>query len=476
MKSIWPPTMNSIIRFLKINRENTAFCMAFVLVLLGLIACNKSTTLGSDFLGGDSLSFLKTSDFEVSNKTVVRDPLRTYFGSDNLPLINTFLCGELDDPYLGESKSEIFTELHFVARLDNPFMGNIIDSVSLVLRYDSFGVAGDSGQMVTLEVFEIIEELDASIDHDSEASFMTSATPVVSHSFVPAPYDSVYIQNDTGGMVKVSPRLRIPIDTAFLSTIRRLDSGYWSNTDSLKQMLNGINIRVNAQNTMLGFSLESAISGLFVYYHEPDPDTTISKTFQFNFSDRAVKTPKYTHDYSGTLAGDIMADSLSGMSDSISFLQEMQGLSPKLTVTGLSKLSGEAINHAELELTVYEPAMDDTLAFPKVFLLTAQENQGDTSIVNSIDTDNSLVFARSGFDFYKLSFKGDCREVEENGEKRKVYYAVITSQIQDAVLAGQDELIIYISSFLRQESPKRVLFYGENTDFPIKLHVTYTDI
>ena len=471
MKNIWLPIMASINRCLKSNRLNKVFAILGLIALASAFACNDPTTLGSDFLGGNSLDFVKTSDFQISNKTVVREPVRTYFSST--PLINTFLCGELNDPFFGKSRSEIFTQLHFNARLDNPFDGMTLDSVVLVLRYDSFGVAGYLDQMVDLEVYELDEEMDSESDYRSNATFVTKMNPLAQVSFLPAPYDSVQIMQDTN-LLTVTPRIRIPLDTAILNNVKGLDSAFWSKTDSLKEILKGINIRVNAQNTMLGFNLKSGISGVFAYYHRTD-SIEDTRSFQFHFSDRAVKSPHYTHEYNPSLAGDVLADSLSGTSDSITLLQEMQGICPKLTITGLSKLSGAAINHAELELTVYESEMDDTTAFPKVFLLTAQE-YGDTSIVNTTDTHESLLFSRSGFDFYKTSFKGECIEKEINGDKIKVYYAVITTQIQEAASLGLDEITVYINSYLRQESPKRVLFYGENTDYPIKLHVTYTDI
>jgi hypothetical protein len=50
------------------------------------------------------------------------------------------------------------------------------------------------------------------------------------------------------------------------------------------------------------------------------------------------------------------------------------------------------------------------------------------------------------------------------------------SLFSDTVSAGENEKMFIINSFFRPESPRRVSFYGNNTNFPVNLKVIYTDL
>ena len=110
-------------------------------------------------------------------------------------------------------------------------------------------------------------------------------------------------------------------------------------------------------------------------------------------------------------------------------------------------------------------------------LLTA-ETTGDSSIVETRDTELSKGLAAQGGStlFYINAFGGDCRRRVVDRDTLQTYRTVVTTHIQDLVNMGSDSADVIISSFLRPESPRRVVFYGNNSKSPVKLRVTYTDL
>jgi hypothetical protein len=441
------------------------------LIFLG--GCNKPSTLGSEFVGDDVLVIERTSDFDITTKTVVRDPLTIYI--DHFVIPNTSLIGEVNESIFGKTRSEVFTQMDFAARKGNPFDSAMIDSIRLVFLYDTFGVYGTVEEEVTLRIFELEEWIDEDATYKSNKRFSTFPMPIAEHRFLPTPYDSADIKSgDT--TIKALPQLSIPIDLSFGDKLQALDSAYWSVPDSFREVINGFHLELEAENTMLGFRLDRFdVSRLKVYYTKMD-DTTQS-VFNFALDDVVPKTSYYEHDYSGSLVGDILNDSLSGLSDSLIFLQEMQGLSPKLTITGLNKLEGTLINEAVLEFSVAELSNDNSDLYPKISLLSA-EYYGDTSIVDIVDVSNAknLAARQGSTSFYVSTFGGNCESTSDTVGVKNIYRAAITSHLQDLISSGEDEAVILISSFLRPESPRRVVFYGNDSEHPVKLSVTYTEL
>ena len=426
----------------------------------------------------DRIDVKFSSDFNLTTKTVIRTPQTVY--TDNVTVPNTQLLGQIDDPICGKSTAQIYTQFDFSTRKNNPFDSVTIDSVHLIMLYDTFGIYGTIEEEVTIRVFEIEEELIEEETYQSDHVFMTSTMPIAEKRFTPAPFDSVIIQpneKDTLGRT-LTPRVFINIDPNYvIDKIQPLDSAFWSSPDSFRMKVNGLKLEMEASNTMLGFRLDRIDASQLKVYYTTNDTLMECKEFNFLLDDVIVKTAYYEHDYSGSLAGNILNDSLNGMSDSLIFLQEMQGLSPKVGITGLSKLSGTLINEAVLEYTVASPPGDDAALYPPVSILTLQQ-QGDSSIIDIRDTELAKRLAGQGgsTSFYTNAFGGNIQEREVNGDTIKYYQTVLTSHLQKIVDEGGDSTEVLISSFLRPESPRRVVFYGDNSENPVQLRITYTEL
>ena len=450
----------------------------FAPLILGLLlaSCNRESDLGAEIFEDDTIGVLVEDSFDIKVKTVVRPAELIYDEGDVIP--NTQLIGTLDDPIAGKTQAEVYTQFDFAPRVLNPLEGAIIDSAVIVLRYDTFGLYGKIDEEVTMEVFELEERIDRSLQYTSRQRFSSNKmSPLAEYRFIPAPYDSVMVDTATS----LSPRLVIPLEEGtpgwdYVERIQALDSIFWTDTDTFRTEFPGLHFRLDAQNTMLGFNFESeAISQIQIFY--TPMDTTIQERLVLSFAGVSAKTTFYEHDYEGSLAGDIMADSLATTSDTICFLQEMQGLSPKITISGLSRLHNSLINSAELIATVreFEEPMDQILDDPT--LIGIQE-RSDSAFTDIIDVRlASFEAQRSNSLFgYIASFGGARTNEGDTTQTKYIYTAAITSHLQDAISNQQDSMTIYISSFYQPESPRRTVFYGSETKYPIKLVVRYTKL
>lgn len=448
----------------------------FFLFILG--SCNEPSTLGSDIVEDDMINLKTDTNFTFETKTVVREPF-VVFGGGTFEA-NTVLLGHTNDPLVGETTIELFSQLDFVARKGNPFDGATIDSVCLFMRYDTFGNYGDFTLPVSVEVFELMENLDFEETYYNTKTFGSGVMKINEDLILdpPNPFDSVMVRVNDDSTTLAPARIRVKIDpnSNFVQKIVGLDSVFWAGRDTFRDEVPGLHIKLDAQNTMLGFNFRDILNTrLRFYFNYGKPDST--GIFSFFLDDGAVKSSYVNQTYNGTLAAQILDDSLTTSSDTITFLQELQGLSPKIKIQGLSKLEGTFINKAELELSVAVLEDDDPDMYDKPLLISAQE-YGDSSIVDVIDT--RIAKIRSGqtnsLTLYLNIFDGACNEVQENGEMRQMYRGRITSFLQSMIESGADEAEILISSFYRPESPRRVLFYGADSKHPPKLKVIYTDI
>lgn len=142
----------------------------FTAGLLGaalLAACNKPSPFGADLLD-DQLADYAFTDTLTVNYTVIRED--SILTSDRSFTADYFLCGQLNDPSFGVSRSDIYSLL----QLDNLNPGfkatDVLDSVELILRYDAPGIYGDTSQPVNLRIYRLSDQLRWDEDYYSNES------------------------------------------------------------------------------------------------------------------------------------------------------------------------------------------------------------------------------------------------------------------------------------------------------------------
>ena len=428
-------------------------------IFAAVLACSKPTLIGSELLEGERTDVAFTDQFDLRMSTVTEDSVRTWSQNSFLQL-TTYLCGQLDDPFAGKSSAELYLQPTISGNAVE-LLNQVIDSVVFVLRYDTLGNYGSFEEPVDIELFRMLEIPDDEIDHYASESFMTDVPPIGQKlGYIPAPFDSITL-NEPSDTSIVPPQLRIRMDDVFAQSIANQDSSVMQRIDSFITFLNGINVRMtSASNTMLGFNIGSIYSGLTVYYEDT---AGVKNKFQFIYSPTLVNMARYTHDFAGSFAGEIV--NVDGASDSLFLVQSMAGLNGSLEVNGLDDLGDILINHAELELFVAELPEDDTLLYdPPARMITRTQTSEEERLRDAID----VILALSLGDINR--FGGQL----ESDVQPKRYTLPVTAVLQ-SIQNGTIQNKIFISSYRKANFPERAILYGPgHSDFPARIKLTYT--
>ena len=164
-------------------------------------ACNDPTVIGSDLLGDDNLNLAYTDTITIISKTIKDvDSVLTYSTSGFDPAsfrLSTQLIGNLEEPIFGAAESELYADLRLNFSVIPQFARGefkdlvSLDSMILVLPWDTLGIYGDTLQDYTLEIFEIDENIDPEIEHYSDETFDDKMLIAKLENFQPQPRKEV---------------------------------------------------------------------------------------------------------------------------------------------------------------------------------------------------------------------------------------------------------------------------------------------
>jgi len=441
------------------------FLISGILIsLLFASACSRPTLVGGDLLDGDIVQLEFTDTIPLTVKSVKVDSVLTF--EENFGLfITNFLLGNVDDPVFGKYDASIYSQLrpNFV---NKRFGDGLLDSVVLQLGYDTTALYGyHRTDQMDLQVFRVIEEMPFTEDLYSNDSFDIEMEPLGELlDFRPAPFDSVTIKIDTNEF-ELSPHIRIRLDKFFGDELINLDTSLYSTFDTFVDYFKGMHIRASSDdNSMLGINMNDPNTKLVLYYKDQD----IQRTFDYFFDQGAVKFSRMSHDYTGAPVEEFIDDAILG--DSLVFMQGMSGLNIEVDFGDLSFLENRIINHAELDIYHVTEFPDDV---PSIFLATqgllAKKVNADTDELEDVsDVITALQLGTLGL------FGGDQMDVTENGVDLFKYTINITNHFQ-AMVEGDETSKIYLESIAKARNPYRGIFYGpQNSEFPMKLRLTYT--
>ncbi len=439
------------------------------LCLLVILSCSKPVTLGSEFLDDQKALLNYVDSFALSFYTEVTDSVIVH--SDNTSRqLTTYLCGEIQEPVFGTCTASIYAQ-PFLPSVATALLESTLDSVILQLRYDTLGLYGTIDDPVTLEVYRMIEQPDFDEDYYSNRTFMTETDPLGSITFTPRPYDSIDVITPDDTMT-IAPALRIPLDVMKMSEITMQDTATVSNQDSFLHYFNGLYIKMSgANNTMLGFKLVDAVSGLYYYY---DKGTAENQELRFVFMTGSVKTVHMEHNYTGSM----VESALGPDEDSDYFyIQGMSGVRTKMELNGLDTLGQAIINQAEIELFCTFPNGDAPDLYPPLRYCVTQEYDDDDGIVNSEDVMVALGLTGSSqtTESFNLIYGGKVSEVEADPPVYR-YNMNVTLQVK-SIYQGDEENIIYFNPFAKGNLPNRAVMFGpDHPQYAPRLRVAYTKI
>jgi hypothetical protein len=438
-------------------------------------ACNDPTSIGSELLGDEQLDLDYTDTLTILAKTVRdADSVLTFSTPSSQPpnfRLTGYLVGNFEDPIFGRSESSIYSRVSLLNRvIPNFARGEFEDQVSLdsmvlVLPWDTLGVYGDTTQDYTLEVYEIDEMLESDREYYSHESFFVKPDPIARvENFNPRPrtlLPSVQPQGESLSDTILANHLRIRLDQFYSSAFFNSDTLNFQNDTLFSEFFKGFHVRATTDNGgMLSFNLNSANAGIFVYY-KLDTTQTIYQ-FPTNFDvTNTVKTANFVHDYSGTIVGDALNGTLK--EDSILFVQGMAGVTATLEFPHVESLGRILVNKAELELPLINLSGDGD--FDPISQLALEEilDDGTTRPINDLNIAASLGSGNS----FITAFGG----VVVNGDR---YLINMSNQFQEMVDGGVSNKIKILVLNRAAKASRTIIGGPENSELPIKLNLSYT--
>jgi Domain of unknown function (DUF4270) len=436
--------------------------------ILYTFSCTKPVLIGSDFLE-DEKAFLQFQDsFPLTLFTVKTDSVVVHSDNVSKQLV-TYLCGNVQDPIFGGYSAEIYAQ-PLLPGIATSLIGSTLDSVVLQLRYDTLGTYGSIADPVTIEVYRMLENPVFNQEYYSNGTFLTNTTDLLgSLTFTPKPKDSVtlYRPEDT---LHLAPHIRIPLDTVKMGDLLLQDTSVFENQDSFLNYFNGLYIKMSAGgNTMLGFNLLNAVTGLSYYYHK---GTSTDLEFKFVITSGSVKAVHMEHDYTGSIVESALAPEPEG---DYGYIQGLSGVATYMRIEGLDAIGSAIINKAEIELYCTFPDGDMGELYPPCPYIITQEKT-DSTLVNSEDVAIALALTGSSSTTasFNLIFGGKLGEPDPGPPVVYKYSMNVTNQIKD-IYAGNQQNIIYFNPFGKANIPNRAVIFGPNHPiFAPRLRISYT--
>lgn len=450
---------------------------AFSILLLAiLLSCNDPSTIGSDLLDEDQVNVLFTDTITVNSYTTLGDLVQTYN-----PLISqqagTYPFGLYKDPVFGKANASIYVQ-PVPERDGADFSGTTLDSVVLVLPYDSASFYGVVDQLFGIEVLEITGEIDNGEEYFSDQTFETNPSPLGQLDFVPS-LDSMEVISFIGSdpdTNQVVGQLRIRLDDAFGNLLLAQDSTVYDDEDNFVEFLRGLFLKPTIETGgSIAFNFFSGAGGIFLYYK----DGGNLEQFQFLFGPASVRMNNFEHNYADSPVEKFIDNT--DLGDSLIFLQGLRGLNTIISLPHLTNFKDVIANNAELEIKVAPNADSDPELYTPVEQILVFYRDEEDQLVQIDDirlADRALPNVIGGIvedgtdgnpDFYRINISAHIQEMIDGNLGSEI---ILSAFPFFAVERAAGNL-----SYLHGRRANRVQLYGAgHPEYPIKLKLTYTQL
>ena len=438
-------------------------CLAAFGVVVAWSACTKATVVGNDLLE-DEIRFVGYTDtFRLLTTVRTEDSIITHSSTGGSQIIDhTF--GTMDDQYFGRTDVVVISEM-FLNGIGSEFLDFQVDSVVMTLALDSAGRYGDLEAPIRVSATKNFTTLDVTEDYYSNQRFTKNFVPMgETEPFVPNYVDNVVIEGPTD-TISLEPHVRIPMSQDFINDLTSQSRATFEFSDSFAAWFGGVQIEVSeGNNTMVGIELNDNLSGMTVYYSNPDSGFYDDYSFVFTgLFNSHVQVATFDHDYTGSVS-EAYIDNQEA-SDSLIFIQSLSGLNTEFEVRNLDIFEDVLINQAVLEFFVADLGEEDDMLYPRINRIQTRTLNDEGRLVNSIDV--RLAFGVASIDLFGGT-------VFTDSQGRLKYSMNITAGVQD-IVQGRAENKIFLSSYLKQNNPRRLVLYGPgHPEFPAKLSLTFT--
>ena len=434
-------------------------------------SCSDPTLIGSDLLDDIKADVEFTDTVSMVSATITGDSLPTFspynpfsFTSPFTGQVRNYLFGNFADPLMGTSSASIYLQPR-LRSLNEDFTGATLDSIVLILPYDSTGIYGYGDSLIVNETFgvdvlRVIEDIPNNESLFSNASFATDPTPLGTHEFVPDLSVRRFV-SASGDSIDIR-YLSIPLVSEFGEELLGKDSTAFASNDALFEFLKGIHI-VPSRSTsgVLSFLLRPDLSihgGIYLYYQQDGE----SKVFHLRSANDSARNTFLQTNNSGALVEDFLDGS--EISRDTNFIQGMGGVRTQIKFPYISALENVLVNKAELELSVAELENDNLSQYPPIDQLIVFQRNTDNTLSPVID----LVIVTQTQREIQDSFGGNLSTTEN------VYRVNITAALQEMIDGSLNNELV-VAPLSSAERANRTVLYGANhPSFPMTLRLTFT--
>ncbi len=438
------------------------FYLSFAVTLISWLACNKASDI-SGIIEENREIYVAATELPINTTVVPTDSVLTY--STNI-FTTTFFSGALDDPYFGKSKASLNFQIG-ISEEPN-FTDAILDSTILTIAYDTVrAIYGPSIGALAFEVHEITQDLDLDSTYYSNAQIAVSTDPI---GFIDGLYPRtksdvsvVEPDNQTGrDTVLVRPHVRIPLTDAFGQKLLGLSPDDFASNKIFREKVQGIRVEpVSEDGGMVYFIIYNTYSRVSLYYTQNDT----AKLMNFPVRNDNIAFNTFEHEVDGYPVGNLFADESS--SDSLLFIQSMEGPDIRIELTDLSPIEGRTVNHAEITFNMTYISGDDTASYQPInqFILYEAGSQGQRILVQD---------AARAVDAGSITLFGGSATI--NADNSVSYTMLITEQVRD-ILSGDATNVMTLSPLSKGSTPQRSTLSGASTQSvsAAKISVTFSE-
>jgi len=432
-----------------------------LLAALVLHACNDSTTFGLDLLQEDTTKVGFTDSLTLQSATLPGDLADVY---SPFTAASAYLLGQLDDPIFGKSSSSIFMQFLPRQSIFFDFKEKTVDSVVLVLPYDTTVFYGNLSAPLSLSVHALVQAMDRTETYKSNTVFASENLALGTVTVIPSTTSTQVFDYRLGTVDTLRfPHIRIRIDKpSFLKPFTLADSTVYNADADFFRFFAGLALKPSGDGkAMVGINLQSSNAGLYFYYRSNNSPGQ----FQYVTNGYSAKISSFVHSSGNSPAQIALGRSFSADASPI-FSQGMAGVQGALRVTDLARLKGKIINFAELELYAQTLPGDNASYYPPAPQVILHYRDASGKLV--VTSDVTLAGENIG------RYVGGRPIPASDGNPVK--YRVNLSSHLNRMIEGKLPPELYIRVFPRAERASRTVFFGAgHPRFGARMKVTYTD-
>jgi hypothetical protein len=424
----------------------------FTLLAIFVSSCEEgSTQIGSDLLPGtDFVDIFSTDTLSVWSYTMYDDSVR----SDN-PSIS--FLGQAFDPYFGTTTAEFVTQIRLGAAWDDkPFT---IDSVKLYLNI--LGVRGGSDQTYTLSLSEIAEQI-----YTDSVYYSSREVPLTGYEL--NDIELPVLKADTVNNIV----LTLPVEFGNYLTRDTSKFFYSSTQPDFRSYFKGLYFRLSSVPDPLIFALSleppsqlGAYENVLILFMHDETGNAKQYFFILDAMNRNASYNRFIHDFTTALPGKKIEHINDGYRDTLSYLQNLNGVYTKIVLPGLeilksdpSFVNGLSVNKARLTVPVYyDGDLYKASTAPIQLYLRYKTSSGNKYIVPDFSLDQ-----------YNSFFDGRIDTI------KNIYNFNLAAFVQRYLEDESGEIEPELEFFQQESSITNVILKGNSNKSPVKFEFTYT--